>query len=379
MATVTTFMDPGTDDTFDLTSYPTTSGSVASSTDFAKTGTHSLKLSAGAGPTLAYALPLPANTIVDSGSQVHINFLFTALPAATAPFLPFVKVATTCFVIQLKTTGALKFTAAGITDVDGTTILGINTWYDITVSYYFTNASTWQAKVYLNGVLEITANSGTVTTTGATYFLPEITPAAGANRIFYFDNIISRTGGASSSSQPDLGLVRLAVGRPFSNGTANGFTASGTPSGYGSGNAQYVNEQPLSTSNFVSVVAVGVTTEEYNIESASVVGIDISTIVDICGWLYAKALLSETASLVLNNAASNVALTSTTAKFMAFAGATAYPAGTGTDIGLITTALATTVTLYECGIIIAYISGYGPIAGDCGLARALLVEGRLIQ
>ena len=37
------------------------------------------------------------------------------------------------------------------------------------------------------------------------------------------------------------------------------------------------------------------------------------------------------------------------------AGSTTYPAGSGSDIGEITTTALTTVSLYECGIVIAYI------------------------
>ncbi len=97
-------------------------------------------------------------------------------------------------------------------------------------------------------------------------------------------------------------------------------------------------------------------TEEYNIESQAT-GDDPmtgATLVDYMGWAYAKSLSSETASLILNNVTSNVSLTSTTTYFTKVAGSATYPAGSGTDLGIITTTALTTVSLYEAGVIFAY-------------------------
>lgn len=83
--------------------------------------------------------------------------------------------------------------------------------------------------------------------------------------------------------------------------------------------------------------------------------VPISSIVDYMGWVSASSLLSETGSIIVNGSSSNISLTSTITLFRKFAGSTVYPGGTGADIGITTTALATTVSLYECGIIFAFI------------------------
>jgi hypothetical protein len=50
--------------------------------------------------------------------------------------------------------------------------------------------------------------------------------------------------------------------------------------------------------------------------------------------------------------------------FKKIAGSSTYPAGTGTDIGLITTTLSTTVSLYECGVVVAFIPSVAPANGN---------------
>ena len=59
--------------------------------------------------------------------------------------------------------------------------------------------------------------------------------------------------------------------------------------------------------------------------------------------------------------------------FTKIAGSSTYPAGTGTDIGIVTATTATTVSLYEAGIMVAYIpavattnAGYMPTRGFFG-------------
>ncbi len=98
------------------------------------------------------------------------------------------------------------------------------------------------------------------------------------------------------------------------------------------------------------------TTEEYTIEAASVGDINITgaTIVDYMGWISAGASTSVTGSIVVGGSASNVSLTTTITLFTKVKGSTTYPAG-GTDIGMVSSGSVGTDSLYECGIIVAYI------------------------
>ncbi len=99
-------------------------------------------------------------------------------------------------------------------------------------------------------------------------------------------------------------------------------------------------------------------TEEYTVEGASVGDQDLTgaTIAEVVGWIDAKALASETGSMVVNGSSFNVALTSTETAFYQPSATTTYPSG-GTAIGLITTTALTTVSLYECGVSIVYTPG----------------------
>lgn len=359
MAT-TTFIEPGSDATQDLSMWISSVGTVASDNAQFHTGLSSIKFSTGAGATTASLLS-PNNILVDSGSQFSCYFMFDTLPSGNTNFISITVTGGGAQIlnVQLNTAGKVRNNPPGGTAVNGNATLSINTWYRISVSYFVTNTTTFGFNVYVNGVLDSTVNAGTLTSTTGTRVRLQCASAAGANVNFWFDDIYTSTGGASSGSQPDTGDIRCTAKRPFSNGTTNGFTTQigSGGSGYGTGHAPQVNERPLSTTNGWSMIGAGsAVTEEYNIESSSVGDVDISTavLIDYMGWVYASAALSETGNLILNNNTSNISLTSSNTMFTIIAGSAIYPAGSGKDIGIITSVTVTTVSLYECGIVFAY-------------------------
>lgn len=357
-AATTKWLESGTDATQSTVFYSSTAGTVTSATDQQHTGPRSLKLDGTATPAGANATTT-TGILADAGRRVQFWFRANAFETSTQPMW-IIKDSGGNSVWNLTYVlpgGTLRNNPTGATSATGTAVPSTNTWTHLCISYFITNTTTYQFKVYVNGVLDSTTNAGTLTRTGTDRMTFGWTAGAqvGANTNWWFDDVVVDDG-ASSGSQPDCGDERVTAKRPFSNGTTNGFTGSGTPSSYGSGNARYVNQQPLDITALVSVVAAGVTTEEYNVEGITVGDVNLAgqILVDIGGWIYASALLSETASLVLVGGTSNAALTSTNTLFQAYAGSTTYPPGTGTDIGITTTALATTVSLYEAGILIAY-------------------------
>lgn len=356
----TTFIESGTDATQDLSFYSSTVNTVASATDQAHTGPRSLKCSSGAGNSFADAFR--TGVLADAGRRISMWFRFDSTPSANCTFLAVRQSDVTTVVTAVRLTNGLVLTIepTGATFVTGTTVLAANTWYRISLSYYITNSTTFQFKVYINGVLELTANAGTLTNVTSDAFNVRI-GAQGANRNHWFDDIYVDDG-ASSGSQPDTGNILVTAKRPLSNGTTNGYTTQigAGGSGYGTGHAPQVNEQPLSATNGWAMVGAGsAITEEYNIEGATVGDVNISglTIVDYVGWVYTKALVGETGKMVLNAATPSITITTSNSMITAFAGSTSYPAGTGTDIGEITSTDLTTVSLYECGIVIAYYPG----------------------
>ena len=78
---------------------------------------------------------------------------------------------------------------------------------------------------------------------------------------------------------------------------------------------------------------------------------------DWLGWVSIKSLAGETGNVIIDGASVAQAITSTPTLYTKIKGSSTYPAGTGTDIGFQTTTALTTVSLYECGVVVAYIPG----------------------
>lgn len=356
----TTYMESGTDATQDLTFYSstlvTTTGTVTSSTTQSHTSTRSVNLAAGASGGQAQARTA-VGSLADAGSRITLWWRVDTTPTSGVLLAPANASAQSCFQIRTNSSSVLTIdTGGGVTIATGTTVLAINTWYRIALSYTITNTTTHSIKVYLNGVLEISeVNGGTILRTGSS--LLNIFDYVANNANTYVDDVFIDAG----TDLGDPGDIRVTAKRPNANGTTNGYTTQiGVGgSGYGTGHSPQVNERALSTTNGWSMVGAGsAITEEYNIESKTTGDVDLSftTLVDYMGWLYTSAAIAETGQIILNNVTSNIALTNTNTLFTVAAGSTTYPAGTGTDIGEITSTTVTTVSLYECGILFAYIA-----------------------
>lgn len=361
----TTWIEAGSAETQNmnlwLSSTPSGSGTITSDAQAVQGSVRSIKFLSAGGVSDGGFNVTPAGVAANAGTRATFYIrLSDVAPTNDWDFVSIANSALSIFAygIAITTTGKLAIynLDSGLKLATGATTLLANTDYRISFAFSYTSTTVNSMTVFLNGVSEVTASNTTFTAITTSKLMVGMignvnVPAKATNAFFahfYVDN----------GSFGDIGDIRVTAKRPFSNGTANGFTTTGTGSGYGTGHAVQVNERPQSDASFCSVIAAGVTTEEFNIESASVGDIDLTevTIKDYTGWVRAKSLLSETASLILNNVTSNAALTSTTAYFTQIAGSTTYPANSGTDIGVSTTALATTVTLYECGVMVAYTS-----------------------
>lgn len=353
MATVI-WAESGTDATQDFSFYDVTQGSVTSDTSQAKTGPRSVNVSTSS-PAVT-ALVNRSGVLNDAGRRISVWFRFDTLPAVTDNFIALRDVSgNIVHRTGLTTTGSVDNVPVGATTVNGTIVLAVNTWYLVTVCYVITNSTTFQFDIYVDGVLDSSATAGTLTNTATDQLRLQRQSAAGANLNAWFDNIVIDNGTPANGFPGDL---RVTAKRPNANGTANNFvTQIGSGgSGYGSGHSPQVNEQALSTTNGWSIAAVAATTEEYNIENRATGDVNLTgaVVVGLVGWVYAKALVAETAQLIVDNATTNISLTSTISHFYAAATQTSYPAGTGTDVGMITSTTVTTVSLYECGVVIVY-------------------------
>lgn len=352
MATI--FAEPGGDATFGADFWPNRVGTPAVATDFVH-GSH-IK-------SIKYR---PANTdyvlgtgyLTNAGGRISLWIYLNALPSATS----------TLFLLEQTGDGAvvinINLTSGGILQVanDSNVQIGSNgstlstgQWYRISFAWTITSTTVNQFRLFKDGVSDVSVSN---TTLGIIDVVDLLVGNGSGNSTLdlrtsdhYIDN---------STALTDPGNIWVTAKRPNANGTTVGFTTQvgSGGSGYGSGHTPQENERPVSTSNGWSVTSAGsAITEEYNIESRSTGDIDITgaTIVDYIGWVINKALIAETGKIIVNNVQTNISITTGNSIFRQVAGSSTYPAGTGTDIGMVTSTTVTTVTLWECGIVVAYI------------------------
>jgi Pectate lyase superfamily protein len=382
MASVT-FLEPGGDATHDQSFWPlgynSTSpgnegsdgnGSITNDATQSHTGTYSLKSTLTA-MSAAYVVT-PDGVCADAGTALSFWTRFsTVTPSVNTCFLVIEQASdgTTVLALGITTAGTLRLGGtgnAGGFSVTGTTVLSATTWTRIAVSYVITSGTSFTVKVYLNGVLELTMSNttgslNTVTTSCAAFGINDAQafPSDALMTVWFDDVYID-----NRSDLSDPGNISITAKRPYANGTTNGFSTTGTASGYGSGHASYVNgNYPVGsdTTTYVSVVVVAsAITEEYVIEGLTVGDVNVTgaTIAGVRGWVFASSTLTETDKILVDGTQSSIAVTSTASLFSQnSATPTVYPAGTGTDIGFVTNSTAATAKLFGAGVLIAFIPG----------------------
>jgi len=348
-ASKVSFLEAGGDSTFDLSIWPNASTPAPTVVSDIVHGGHLRSIKAA--PSATQYL-LASNKAGKAGGRVSAWFYWNVLPSTTISFMGLELTGDGNEVnsLQISNTGVLGLNVTGGTGGS----IAAGAWHRITFDWMITSTTVNVFKIFLDGALVITATNQTLTQVNAAdiYFGNINGDVAMDLRIsdVYIDNLTALT---------DPGNIWVTAKRPFSNGTTNGFTTQigSSGSGYGTGHAPQVNERALSTADGWSMVGAGsAVTEEYSIEGQGVGDLSTvgGTIVDFMGWVDASSLASETASIIIGGASSNISLTSAITIFTKIAGSTTYPAG-GTDIGIVTTTALTTVSLYEAGIIVAYI------------------------
>ncbi|MGH7745429.1 MAG: hypothetical protein ACREQ5_11645, partial [Candidatus Dormibacteria bacterium] len=352
------FLEPGGDTDFGIGFWTGhgSGGSPTVATDFVN-GSHikSLKFSTSVNNVYVYKQAIGA----DSGGRISMYVYLNALPSAAASLFGMETVGDGSIVFQVQITsgGVLQLGNGGSTQMgsNGST-LSTGTWYRLCLTWNITSSSVNTFKLFKGGTIDITVTNATLTGTGTS----DLVVGTYGGITTFPDLRVSDIYVDDSTGNTDPGNIWVTAKRPNANGTTNGYTTQigSGGSSYGTGHSPQVNERPNSDTNGWSMVGAGsAITEEYNIESVSQGDINItsSTIVDYVGWVRSKSLASETAQIIVNGVSSNISLTSTTAFFTKVAGSTTYPAGSGSDIGEITSTDLTTVSLYEAGVIVAYV------------------------
>lgn len=359
----TKFLEPGGDSTFNVAAtsakglWDTVIGTPAVVTDFVH-GAHIKSIKFRPGST-DY---VQSFTMQDSGTRGSFYVYFNVLPNAVATILNISQTTTSNNVWRI------RITSGGVLQIWNSTVqLGSNgstltagTWYRISFAYTLTNTTTYTINTFFNGASDISVTNGSTLAfvTSNKFLLGN----SGTNATL--DMRVSDIYIDDSNALTDTGNIWVTAKRPNANGTTNGFTTQigSGGSGYGTGHSPQVNERPTSSTNGWSMVGAGsAVTEEYNIEGKSVGDIDISsaTIVDWVGWIDTKSLVGETVQIILDGANNSQAITSTETLFTKVKGSSTYPSGTGADIGMTTDTSLTTVSLYDAGVIVAYIPSSG--------------------
>lgn len=351
----TTFLESGTDATQDLSFWTSTAGASSSSTAASHTGPRSVLLFTSSPATTASVGK--TGILADAGSRISVYFRFDTLPPSSVNTIQIRQSSTNVvYAIQLNNAGTLRFVPTGVTPVNGTKVLNVNTWYRISIGYTITNSTTFVFNAYINGVLENTMNSGTLTNVTSNQLFLLNSSTTGTNASMYFDDIYVD----SLTTANDPGNIIVTNKRPVANGAANAFTTQigSGGSGYGTGHAPQVNEQPLSVTNGWSIASASLLTEEYTIEASNVGDVNVSNpryaLVDYMGWIHAKRGATATdRNIVVNGSATAVTLTTTATTYLKAAGSTTYPSG-NTAIGMNNNSVNNLVSFYECGILLAY-------------------------
>lgn len=359
------WQDPGTDATGDTSRYAITN-TVTSDTGVAHTGSRSLRLNTSSPATTPLAQL--NGVMADAGRRVSFWFYKTTNPAAEQSFLQIRPSgsANLMWFSRIEPTGKITNAGTGLTQVIGNAVLANNTWYRISVVYTITNSTTFTFKVYVNGTLDSTLNTGTMTYSTGTDLYFRLSNSTGANQSHYFDDIYIDDG----TDLADPGDVRVTAKRPAGNNTNNFDTAVGANPANRWTN---VNEIPISTTNGWQHAASTDVQENYTLETASAGDVDLTgaTIIGRTAWIYAKGTAggAGTPKIMDNGTETAVTLTSTAALYEVTTTSATYPSNAA-GIGMRSTNNADDTFLYDAGTILSYFPAVASVKTKNGLAWA---------
>ncbi len=380
-----TFLETGGDTTFANPAPTDSNGFWAAGTsvtaqiasDFVH-GQH--KRSMSFAPSGNFIAATASGTAADAGTRISMYIYIATLPSAVASiFTPLNGSNNRVVNIRLTSAGVLQLWDGTTAQrgSDGAT-LSAGTWYRISLAYTISSTTVNECRLYVNGVLSISTSNVTLGAIGTNRWL-----VGNFNSDLTLDFRGSDFYSDDSSALTDTGDIWVTAKRPISNGTLNQFTTQigtgGSP--LGSGHSQQVNERPLDTTNGWSISTTSVQTEEYTIQPKNSGDFDISsaTIVDYMGWISASiASTSNTPvqHIIVAGVATTKTLTTSPAIYTKIAGSTTYPTG-GTDIGMDSqfTAVATLASLFECGVIVAFIPS-GPYQPTVAINKVRTIRPR---
>jgi hypothetical protein len=332
-----TLLDSGTDATQGMEFATAIVGTVTSDTT-PRTGPRAYKCHA-AGTTASVRWD---GVLAAAGRRLSFGFRFSATPTANGAIL-FSHDGAVAFKIFLRTDRTLGlYNNADALLVGGTTVLSTATYYRISVGYTITSTTVNEFRIYIGGVLEITASNVTLATTNAGNLLLMANFNLGNPFDVWFDDIYVDNG----TDLTDPGDIHLTAKLPASVNTGGWDTTVGTGA---------VDERPLSEANGMQETTVNGDQQNYALQAAAVGDVDIaaSTLVARSAWIWAKvSVASVLAKLMDNGSESAVTLTTTAALYTRLTESAVYPSDAA-GIGARSSTTPDTF-LYECGALLAY-------------------------
>lgn len=332
------FMESGGDATGGFEFWSSTTGTLSVQGTTTHTGADAIKCNPGGG---SQGYVRKNGVLADAGRCISFWFQTAALDSADMEILE-IDDPSPSFIAYLTLTsgGLLKLNSTGVLGT-GSTVLSINTWYRISVSYTITNTTVYTMKVYLNGNLEITG-SGTLARTGTDVIRLGLLITTNAITAYYDDIYVD-----DRSDGSDCGDVRVTAKLPTTVNANNFDTTVGSGA---------VNERPLSETNGKQQAASSQVSQNYNLETASAGDVDISasTVVARAAWIWAKeAAVSGTPKITNNGTDTGITLAVTSALYTNLVTSATYPSDAA-GIGMVSSGTADDTFLYECGMLVAY-------------------------
>ena len=348
------FMESGGQATHGLEFYSSSAGAATVDGTVTRNGPKSIKLNTSS-PAVD-ARVTRTGVLADAGRRISFWFRFSAAPAASSAFCRALNSGGTARVrIRLTTSRTLSVEGVGASTVTGSTVLSVDTWYRITFSYSITSTTIYTAKVYINGTLEATANTGTLTGTGTVDIDWQADTTNGTNRLMYFSDIYIDDGTDSS----DPGKIGVTYKAPNANTNINEFDT-----GVGASPAnrwENVDDRPISAATGWQQAASAEAEEVYTLQNRITGDLDIGRypIVAVCGWVWAKQTTGGGGSpaIFVSSTGYSITLTSTAALHTKLLTQDTYPNSddpTPYGIGMRSGGTADDTFLYECGCLIAY-------------------------
>jgi hypothetical protein len=361
----------------------TLTGTNTTDTTVKEHGYGSIKHDSGAGAASAYLAR--NNCLADAGRRISMRFLYTSaggLPIGGTTAIMRVMTSASAQIAQvtLDSAGKLRLYAGASGNTlqqTGATTVTADTWHRIVLAYTITSASVSEWRVYLDGVLELTASNPSSQVTASAHFrFGWIGSSAGANRVLHTqDHYID-----DDATLTDTGDVRVTNKVPNALGYSNAFpTAVGT----GTNRWDRVSERPTNTSNYWAQTATTQVVEAYTVQDAATGDDDLTgaTLLGYCPWVSfaLTASAGSTLASLVTPGPTFTTLTTTSGsnvsqvRFLPITSAS-YPSSNDA-VGLRSTGTAVDTRFFEAGVWIVYTLGSAgdPIAGESvGASDAVL-------